>query len=259
MKTIALYSIKGGVGKTAACANLAYLAAQGQVATLLCDLDPQGSSTFYFRIRPKSKHNSRRFLKGGKRIDKAIRGTDFEGLDLLPADLSYRNLDIQLNDYSKSRNRLKGLLTELKGTYDYIFLDCPPNITLVSENVFAAADVILVPMIPTTLSLITYRKLTQFFDTAGLNGKKLVPFLSMVERRKRMHRETIREIMAAGINPLNIVIPYSADVERMGFHRAPLTHYRPTSTGGMAFTKLWQEVQTRILKAPIQKETTDGH
>ena len=93
MKTIALYSIKGGVGKTAACVNLAYLAAKGRTA-LVCDLDPQGASSFYFRIQPKSKYNSRKFLKGGKRIAKAIRGTDFSGLDLLPADMSYRNLDI---------------------------------------------------------------------------------------------------------------------------------------------------------------------
>ena len=70
----------------------------------------------------------------------------------------------------------------------------------------------------------------------------------MVERRKRMHGETIREIMAAKISPLNAYIPYSADVERMGIHRAPLTHYRPSSTGAIAFDKLWREVQTRILK-----------
>jgi len=145
---IALYSIKGGVGKTAACVNLAYLAASNGNPTLLCDLDPQASSTFYFRIQPKTKYNSRKFLKGGKRIDKAIRGTDFQGLDLLPADLSYRNLDILLSAFTHSRERLKRLLARFEDDYAYIFLDCPPNITLVSENVFAAADVILVPMIP---------------------------------------------------------------------------------------------------------------
>jgi cellulose biosynthesis protein BcsQ len=246
VKIIALYSIKGGVGKTAACVNLAYLAARQQVPTLLCDLDPQGSSTFYFRIQPKPKYNSRKFLKGGKRIDKAIRGTDFPGLDLLPADLSYRNLDIQLNGFAKSRRRLKHLLGELRGRYDFIFLDCPPNITLVSENVFEAADVILVPLIPTTLSMLTYRKLIHFFDDAGLKPNKLHPFLSMVETRKRMHRDTIREILAAKINPLNAVIPYTADVEKMGMYRSPLTQHRPASLGARAFDRLWEEIKTRL-------------
>jgi len=254
VKIIALYSIKGGVGKTAACVNLAYLASSQQVPTLLCDLDPQGASTFYFRIQPKPKYNSLKFLKGGKRIDKAIRGTDFPGLDLLPADLSYRNLDIQLNGFTKSRRRLRRLLEELKGRYDYIFLDCPPNLTLVSENVFEAADVILVPLIPTTLSIMTYRKLIQFFEDAGLDAGKLRPFLSMVESRKQMHRQTIREIIAAKLNPINAYIPYCADVEKMGFYRAPLTHYRPASLGALAFAKLWHEVKTRLLKEP-----PDGH
>lgn len=254
MKTIALYSIKGGVGKTAASVNLAYLAAsREQTPTLLCDLDPQGASTFYFRIQPKPKHDSRKLLRGGKRIDKAIRGTDFPDLDLLPADLSYRNLDIELNGFSHSRRRLKRLLSRFEGEYAHVFLDCPPNITLVSENIFEAADIILLPMIPTTLSMLTYRKLFSFFEESGLDTGKLHPFLSMVEPRKRMHRDTVREMMANGVNLMNAFIPYNAEVEQMGFHRAPLNHYRPGCAGAKAFSNLWRDVKTRM-----NKETPHG-
>ncbi len=248
MKIIALYNIKGGVGKTATCVNLAHLATSNRGPVLLCDLDPQGSSTFYYRIQPKPKYNSRKFLKGGKKIDKAIRGTDFDGLDLLPADMSYRNLDIQLNDVSKSRGRLRRLLKELGGQYPTVFLDCPPNLTLVSENVFEAADAILVPIIPTTLSVLTYGKLIDFFTDNGLDKKKLLPFFSMVEPRKKMHQQTIREIMESGIPLLRTYIPYSAEVEKMGFYRAPLTHCRPASNAAVAFNKLWKEIDTHMGK-----------
>ena len=247
MTIIALYSIKGGVGKTAACVNLAHLAAGKRGPALLCDLDPQGSSTFYYRIQPKDKYNSRKFLKGGKKIDKAIRATDFEQLDLLPADLSYRHMDIQLSELSKSRDRLRRLLSELDDRYRTVLIDCPPNITLVSENVFQAADLILVPLIPTTLSLLTFRKLTGFFEKAGLDKGKIRPFLSMVEPRKLMHRRTIREILESGIKVCSTYIPYSAEVEKMGFYRAPLTHKRPNTLAATAFAKLWNEIETRIL------------
>ncbi len=117
MKTVALYSIKGGVGKTAACVNLAFLAASESYPALVCDLDPQGSASYYFRIRPKSKYNSRKFLKGGKRIDKNIRGTDFDFLDLLPADFSYRNMDILLNEFKDTRTCLKNAFDTLENQY----------------------------------------------------------------------------------------------------------------------------------------------
>ena len=243
MKTVALYSIKGGVGKTATCVNLAFLAASELQQTLVCDLDSQGSASYYFRIRPKSKYNSRKFLKGGKRIDKNIRGTDFDFLDMLPADFSYRNLDILLNEFKDTRTCLKNVLKTLKNQYVYVLLDCPPNITLVSENIFEAADIILVPIIPTTLSMLTLEKLYAFFKASGLDQHKIYPFFSMVEKRKIMHRQMMQTTELTARRVLKTSIPYSADVDKMGLFREPLTHYRPTSAAAQAYLALWREIQ----------------
>jgi len=243
VKTVALYSIKGGVGKTATCVNLAFLAASELQQTLVCDLDSQGSASYYFRIRPKSKYNSRKFLKGGKRIDKNIRGTDFDFLDMLPADFSYRNLDILLNEFKDTRTCLKNVLKTLKNQYVYVLLDCPPNITLVSENIFEAADIILVPIIPTTLSMLTLEKLYAFFKASGLDQHKIYPFFSMVEKRKIMHRQMMQTTELTARRVLKTSIPYSADVDKMGLFREPLTHYRPTSAAAQAYLALWREIQ----------------
>ena len=176
MKVIALYSIKGGVGKTATSVNLAYLAAKNGSQTMLFDLDPQGSASFYFRVKSSKKFNTKVLLKGGKNVDKNIKGTDYEKLDSLPSDLSYRKLDIALDNLKRSKRRLKGILQPYKKEYDYIFIDCPPNITLIAENIFFAADVLLVPIIPTTLSVLTLEKLFVFLKKRNWIYQKFTPF-----------------------------------------------------------------------------------
>ena len=176
MKTIALYSIKGGVGKTAAAVNLSYLSSLTSQPTLICDLDPQGASSYYFRITASKKYNSDQFLKGNKKIYRNIKATDFENLDLLPSDFSYRNLDIELSEEKKPQKKLKKNLEELSEEYHYLFFDCPPNLTLLSESVFAASDLILVPLIPTTLSMRTYFQLQDFFKENKLEAQKYAHF-----------------------------------------------------------------------------------
>jgi len=247
LKTVALYNVKGGVGKTASSVNLAYLAAKDGFRTLLCDLDPQGSASYYFRIKPSKKFSAKKMLKGGRAIEKNIKGTDFENLDLLPSDLSYRNMDIALDDLKRSKKRLGEIMRPLKKEYDLVFLDCPPNITLLSENIFNAADIIVVPVIPTTLSIFAYKKLLEFFKEAKHDRTKIHAFFSMIERRKKLHRDIMNEMHAKHRTRfLHSQIPYAAPVEKMGIHRQPVELFQPRSAASKAYQKLWEEIKTAI-------------
>src|SRR6185437_1223380 len=191
MRVVATYNIKGGVGKTSAAVNLGYLAARDGLRTLIWDLDPQGSATYLFRIKPKVKGGGKALVAGRRTLDEAIKETDFERLDLMPADFSYRNLDLDLDSTKRPTDRLCRLVAPLDGEYELVILDCPPSVSLVSENVVRASHVLLVPLIPAVLSLRTFDQLTEF--VAGLPGRTptVLAFLSMVDRRKKAHRDLV--------------------------------------------------------------------
>jgi cellulose biosynthesis protein BcsQ len=241
MAIIAVYNIKGGVGKTATSVNLSYLSAESGKKTLLCDMDPQGSASYYFRIKPPKKLSVDQLLKGGKGISRSVRGTDYLNLDMLPADFTYRNLDLALDDFKKSTRRIEKILRPLEREYDNIFLDCPPNITLLSENIFQAADILLIPFIPTTLSMLSFEKLLDFFTTNNIDKKKLYLFFSMAEKRKKMHVDMMAKF-AGRKRVLSQAIPFLADVEKMGIFRKPVLDIAPASPASKAYRVMWREV-----------------
>ncbi len=249
MITLACYNIKGGVGKTASAVNLAYLAALGGARTLLWDLDAQGAASFYFRVKARVKGGSRGLLRRKRKLEAAIKATDYPRLDLLPADFSYRNLDLLLQQQRKPGTRLRKLIKPLRGDYDYLFLDCPPGITLASENVFAAADALLVPTIPTTLALRTLEQLAAFCGDQGYPGLRLLPFFSMVDRRKQLQREIVARPDGLLKKPALGSIPYATEVEQMGLRRAPLETFGRAGAAATAYRQLWAQLQ-RALASP---------
>jgi chromosome partitioning protein len=239
---LAAYNIKGGVGKTSAAVNLAYLAAREGAPTLLWDLDPQGASTYLLRVKPRVKGGGRRLVQGKTDPDARIKGTDYERLDLLPADFSYRHMDLHLDGAKRPRRGLGRVLKPLAAEYEYVFLDCPPSISLASENVFEAADALVIPLLPADLSA---RTLERIDEVAGAGARRL-PFFSMVDSRKRMHRDVMARFATERPEMLRTVVPLAADVERMGQARAPVEEFAPRGAAASAFRDLWQEIRERL-------------
>lgn len=245
MKILASYNIKGGVGKTAAAVNLSHLAARDGLRVLLWDLDPQAAASFLLRIKPRVKGGGKGLIKGGAAVGDAIKGTDFDRLDLLPADFTYRNLDLILDAAKQPARRLARLLTPLAGEYDLVVLDCPPGISLLSENVLHAAGMVLVPLVPTTLSVRTLDQLTEFIAGLAAPRPDLLAFFSMIDRRKRLHAEIAAELPRQRPDVAATMIPALSVVERMSTERAPVTAFAPRSLAARRYQQLWAEVRGR--------------
>lgn len=244
MKVYALYNLKGGVGKTASTVNLAYYSALEGNRTLIWDFDPQGSASFYFKVKSKfNKGGIKGILNEETDLKDAIMETDYEHLHILPADQSAKSLDILHDELTSNKKLIKSLLNSLKKIYDNVFIDCPPGLSSLALNIFNAADLVLMPVIPTTLSVRTYNMVKDYFKDKDIEGSRLKCFFTMADLRKNLHKEVMEELYSDK-KFFDNYIPYLSDVEKMGIHLAPIGVYAKNSYAANCYLDLWDEIKT---------------
>ncbi len=226
--------------------NLAYLSAAGGARTLLWDLDSQGAASWILQADPEKRTTVRQLLDGTRELDEVIVGTAYENLEVIPADFSYRKFDTQLAEQKNPTKRLLRMSRSLDKDYDTLFMDCPPGISLLSESVLRAADALIVPLLPTPLSVRMLEQLVGFIKEHEWADLKLMPVFSMVDRRKSLHHEVIEETRQQFRQVLNTEVPYSSEIERIAMRRAPLNSYAPGSEQGLVYQALWDEVKKKL-------------
>jgi len=246
MKIVAVTNIKGGVGKTTTAVNLAFLSAAGGQATLLWDLDAQGAATYLLRCEPNEQVSAKKLVAGKRELPELVVPSEYDKLDVLPSDLSYRNFDVHLSRRKHPAERLLRMSRSLRSQYAALFLDCPPGISLLSENVLRAADAVVVPLLPTPLSVRMLEQLREFIAANQWTDLALLPFFSMVDRRKALHSQVIQSTREQFPELLATEVPYSSEIERMSLRRAPIAAYAPRSMGGQVYAALWAEIVARM-------------
>jgi cellulose biosynthesis protein BcsQ len=242
MSSVAIYSPKGGAGKSTIAANLAWLSATVSARrTLLWDIDAQGAASFLLGAERRGGEAHKVIARTADPAELAAH-TTWRNLDLLAADASLRRLEVQLVE-ADARKRLRKILRSLEDRYDRIIVDCPPGLTEVSEQIFRAVDLIVIPVQPSRLGVRGYDEAVAHIRRNHPGGPEILPVLSMLDGRRKLHREM------AEAHPDWPAIPQASVVERMSVERAPVAVFAPRHPATAAFRELWGAVETRLLAA----------
>ncbi|MBO7730302.1 MAG: ParA family protein [Lachnospiraceae bacterium] len=247
-RTIAVANQKGGVGKTTTTINLsAALAEQGK-KVLLVDLDPQGNATSGVGVDKRDLENTvYELFVGRTTLDECLLETDFLNLSVLPANINLSGAEIDLIDMENREYHLKDILQQIKDDYDFILIDCPPSLNMLTVNAMTAADTVLVPI---QCEYYALEGLSQLIHTINLVKKRLNPQLqlegvvfTMYDARTKLSMQVVENVkQTLKENIYNTIIPRSIKLAEAPSYGMPITAYAPTSPGADAYRLLAMEV-----------------
>lgn len=247
-KVIAVVNQKGGVGKTTTTINLAaYLAEMGKFV-LLVDMDPQANATSGVGVvKDELEHGLYEALSREKRFSDIIHNTTHEGLRIAPATPNLAGASIELVDVERREHQLNDLLEEVKHAYDYIVIDCPPSLGLLTLNSLVASDEILIPVQAEYYAL---EGLGQLLQTIGLIQEHLKPNLAvlgavitMFDKRTRLSEDVMNELYKYFPNNIfRSVIPRTVRLAEAPSFGKTILQYEPTGKGAKAYEKLAREI-----------------